>query len=181
MTLINTVKFWQRFSRIAEILRQKILSDELRFAFYEVEKVLQECEYHFAFELTHDGHNAILILTPEGDQTIAAQIDSLLAGKPAIDSWIIYGRRQKKTIKDAFTFIHHIYGIDISDCKFSMTESIEGLKINLASRSIEGLSGEERQGLVATLLDHLVGEEVMMTKNAIITTNPKYDEGQLYY
>ncbi len=158
--------FWQAFGDEAAALATRIAAGNLREAFQRVESLLHEHGFDFCFELTEEGREAVLVLTPEGDQERARRIDHLVKARPEIPGWRVYGRRQRKPLEDAFAFVRHVYSLDVSDATFDLRETPKGYEVTMRSKAMEGLTGEEAQGLVSTFLDHAVGEDVVMARVA---------------
>jgi len=156
--------FWRAFCVEADTLTAMIVAGHLRGAFQRVESLLQEHGFDYCFELTHEGCETVLVLTPEGDHEQAQCIDHLVEAKPELSGWRVYGRRQRKTLEDAFAFVRHIYNLDVSDATFDLRETPEGYKITMYSKAMRGLTAQEAYGLVATFLDHAVGENVVMAR-----------------
>ncbi len=156
--------FWAAFRAEADELARKIAAGDLRGPFQRVESLLDEHGLQFCFDLTEEGHDAVLVLTPEGDHEQARLVDDLLGAMPPIAGWRVYGRRQRKPLKDAFTFVRHVYGRDVSDATFSLQEADAGVVVTMHSAAMGGLSDEEVAGLVATFLDHALGEDVVMDR-----------------
>jgi hypothetical protein len=156
--------FWQAFGAEEAALADRITAGNLRQAFERVESLMQEHGFDFSFELTEEDGKAVLVLTPEGDQEQARRIDQLLQASPGITGWRLYGRRQRKPLKDAFAFVRNIYGVDISHATFDIQETPKGYEVTMHSKAVKGLPVAEAEGLVATFLDHAVGEEVVMAR-----------------
>ncbi|MGD9584852.1 MAG: hypothetical protein AB7V26_14440 [Lysobacterales bacterium] len=157
-------QFWREFLNSSEAVRKHIMTDRMREAFEIVEMLLQRSGFNFAFELTKDEHSAILVLTPEGDALQARRIDDLLAIQPEIPGWSFFGRRQRKSLEDALTFVRKIYGLDVSDARFQLVSTDFGNEVIVVSNAMLGLSIDESYGLAVTLLDHALGEDHVMSK-----------------
>jgi hypothetical protein len=155
-------------------MASKIATGDLGGSFQRVEAMLREHDFDFCFELTEEGQNAVLVLTPEGDLEQARRIDNLLEARPRIDGWLFYGRRQRKPWSDALVFVRHIYGADLSDATFEVKETSQSFEVVMWSKAVSGLTDDEARGLVSTLLDHAVGEEVVMARVAGVVA---YAEG----
>lgn len=165
-----TNMFWSDFVKVAGSLRCQVQKGNLRFAFDTIESLLSTHGYHFAFEITESGSDVVIAFTPEGDPAAAKSIDNLVAHHPRLDGWKIYTRRQRKHLKDAVAFVLEIYGRDTSDAKFEVRNCAGCYFLTLVSSAIAGLTSEEVDGLSATLLDHLLGEEFVMTHIGAIST-----------
>lgn len=154
--------FWRVFDAEASDLATKIAAGDLRGAFSRVESLLDAHGLGFCFELTQEGRDAVLVLTPEGDEDQARQIDAFVQLSPGIAGWRVYSRRQRKPLNDVYAFVRHIYDLDVTDATFDLRESPQGDVVTMHSKAVQGLTEEQAQGLVATFLDHAVGEGVVM-------------------
>jgi hypothetical protein len=161
-------EFWIEFLEFATTMREHIRARRMRAAFDMVDAILLVHGYEFAFELTEEETLAVLVLTPEGDVEQAQSIDRLLACRPDVPGWKFYGRRQRKEFKDALTFVRHIHGCDASDVMFYASESGSGYEVTVITQAMEGLSDGAAYGLAATLLDHALGEDVVMSQVSAI-------------
>jgi hypothetical protein len=162
----NEAAFWRAFRAEAALLAQLTASGQMRRVFDRVETLLQEHGLDFCFDLTQDGEAAMLILTPEGDREQAKRIDDLLEKRPDIAGWRFFGRRQRKTIDDAFVFVRRIWGCDISDATFDVEPSGE---VTLYSKGLQGFDTDTTDGVIATFLDHALGESVAMSRVTGVT------------
>jgi hypothetical protein len=160
--------FWHAFGTEAATLARTIAAGNMREAFQRIESLLREHGFDFCFELTEEGGEAVLVLTPEGDHEQAGRIDRLLEATRGVPGWRIYGRRQRKPLKDAFAFVRTIYGLDVSDATFDIRDTPKGYEVTMRSKAVKGLTGSEARGLVATFLDHAVGEDVVMERVAVL-------------
>lgn len=158
--------FWRAFRQDANSLADQIATGSLRDAFGRVECMLEMYGLNFCFELTEEGQDAVLVLTPEGDKQEAQRIDYLLREKPAISGWRFYARRQRKSLADALQFVRHIYGVDLSDATFDIRQTIDGYVVTMRTRAVEGFTSDEARGLAETFLDSAVGEEIAMSRIA---------------
>jgi len=173
--------FWRDFVKVAAAIRRQVQEGKLRLAFDNVESLLSTHGYHFAFEITEDWPDVVLALTPEGDPVAAKSIDNLVAYHPRIDGWKIYTRRQRKHLKDAVAFVLEIYGWDTIDARFEVDNYQGRYSLTLVSHAIADLTPEVISGLSATLLDHLLGEEFVMTHISAIhaRTEPSHPSTML--
>jgi len=170
-------KFWQAFVAQANSLARSVTGRDFANAFQRIESLLQKYGFDFCFELTEEGGDAVLVLTPEGDRAEASRIDDLLKARPEITGWRFYGRRQRKPLEDAFVFVRHVYDLDVSDATFDLRATERGQEVTMYSDAIEGLAQEAAEGLIATFLDHAVGEDIVMKKVARLI--PGSGRGQL--
>ncbi len=168
-------KFWEAFQAVAESLATRLLAGNQREVFDRVEGLLGAHGFDFAFEMTHEDGYAVLVLTPEGDPERAQEIDTLLSVRPSIRKWRFYGRRQRKPLEDAFVFVRHVAGVDVSDASFDVRDTPRGYEVVMHSKGLAGLTLEETSGVVATFLDHAAGEDAVMAHVAEISGQ---DEGR---
>lgn len=172
MTKDSAAAFWRAFEAEAAALAATIAAGNLRDAFQRVESLLNENGFDFSFELTEGDDEAVLVLTPEGDQEQARRIDQLIHARPAIPRWRFYSRRQRKPLADAIAFVRRIYDRDVSDATFDLRDTASGYEVTMHSKAVEGLKAEEAHGLVATFLDHALGEDVVMARVASLAARP---------
>jgi hypothetical protein len=161
-------QFWIDFIEKSPVVRECIRSRQMRSAFDMIEALLVAHGYDFAFELTEEESSAVLVLSPEGDTDQARRIDELIALCPQVSGWKFYGRRQRKAFKDAVAFVRHIYSRDVGDAVFQVGKTGRGQDVTVITRAMEGLSADEVDGLAATLLDHALGEDVIMSRVSAI-------------
>ena len=157
-------KFWKAFARDSELLRDLIEQNRLREAFERIEIMLLANDFDFAFEITSDSEDAVLVLSPEADGPTAAIIDRLISERPEIPHWRFFGRRQRKSLADALVFVQRIHGLDVSDAKFRLTTEGERVHVTMCSEMFDGLPDEERESVALTFLFHGVGEEAVMSR-----------------
>lgn len=161
-------QFWISFLESSSTVREHIHAKRMRAAFELVEELLLAHGYDFAFELTAEGASSVLVLTPEGDIDRARYIDELLSSRPEVPGWKFFGRRQRKEFEDALTFVRHIYGRDAGDVIFQASHSNRGHDVTVITQAMAGLSPDVAHGLAVTLLDHALGEDVVMSKVSAI-------------
>jgi hypothetical protein len=156
--------FWQEFDASSEVLAENVIGGRHREAFQHIETLLQKNGFDFCFELTCEGPDAVLALTPEGNVEVAQRIENLVQAKPDIRGWRVYSHRQRKPLSDALTFVRHIYGIDVADASFDLQLNFGLYRITMYCGDLNELTTGEICGLVETLLDHAIGEELVMSK-----------------
>jgi hypothetical protein len=157
-------QFWSEFAKAADKLHTLVLDGEVRRAFDRIEAILRRSGQSFICEVTGQDEKAVLAFTPEGDPAVAAQIDAFLSEMPQLPRWRVYGRRQRKPLADAFAFVAHIYGLALDEARFVPQREREGVTVTMFSDAVKDLSPDVARGLLATFLDHAVGEELMMSK-----------------
>ena len=97
-------------------------------------------------------------------RNLLAPVGQIVNGDLANPFWRFFGRRQKKPIDDASAIVRGIYGRDIGDAMFSLSEGEDGLDVALVSSGLAGLDEAVADGLAATFLDHALGEEAVMRR-----------------
>jgi hypothetical protein len=163
----SPANFWRSFEQHAVEIRELLSRDEMNLAFSAVEEVMRSCGLDLAFDLTTAPlGGALLVLTPEGDPVQAQIIDELVDAAPPIEGWTVVGRRERKPVSDALAFVRHIYGIDISGARFDVTEAEGKYQVTMHEPACGHLTEEERIGLLATYLDHALGEDLVMRRIA---------------
>jgi hypothetical protein len=155
--------FWQEFDASSEVLAKKVIGGH-REAFQHIETLLQKNGFDFCFELTCEGPDAVLALTPEGNVGVAQRIENLVQEKHDIRGWRVYSYRQRKPLPDALTFVRHIYGIDVADASFDLQVNFGFYRITMYCGDLNKLATGEIYGLVETFLDHAIGEELVMSQ-----------------
>lgn len=167
----NVVRFWRAFEQKAEQLRDGVLKGRHRWSFEEVGRLLDGSGFDYCFDLTEVDGSVWLIFSPEGDVRIASEIDQLVADAPRLPGWRVFGRRQKSGLRDALVFVSELYGRDVSTASVSIVPSgREKVALKFYSAALEGLTPGMRDGLVRTLLDHLIGEDALMRYVSAIET-----------
>jgi hypothetical protein len=157
-------EFWEGFRLQADGIREHLMKHNLPAAFESVERILNAAGFDFAFELTFDSGTGVLILTPEGDARSAHAIDQILNVRPSVPGWRFFGRRQPKPLQDAVAFVGRLYERDIADARFLFTSVGDKIDVTMFSSALDDLANDEREGLVATFLDHAIGEDRVMSK-----------------
>jgi len=161
----RSADFWTSFAAVSGSLRTQALGGGLDHVFRQIQALLARHGLDWAFEITTDEHgNAVLAFTPGGDREVAQSIDALLAIQPVIPNWRIFGRRQRKPLADAYVFVREIYGIDLTRELFELEGKRDGYVVTMISDQAADFDDEEARGLVSTLLDHALGEDVVMEK-----------------
>ena len=67
----NAQAFWDALESCAQAVAQELLAGARTAAFHRVQELLEQHGFDFCFELTCEGTNAVLALTPEGDPEVA--------------------------------------------------------------------------------------------------------------
>jgi hypothetical protein len=158
--------FWSAFQREAAELRDKVFSRDIVSAHSRIQELLTAARYPYVHELTSRGDDAVLVLTPEGDRATARIVDWFVSFAPPIPGWVVHRRRQPRPIDQAFRLTESAFGVDVRDALFLDVECSDGLTVMMFTSASRHLQGDQQQGLVAFLLQHLLGEEVVMASIA---------------
>jgi hypothetical protein len=154
--------FWSAFQREAAALRAKVFSRDIVSAHLRVQELLTAARYPYVHELTSSGDDAVLVLTPEGDRAVARIVDWFVSFAPPIAGWVVHRRRQPRPIDQAFRLTESAFAVDVRDALFLDVECSDGLTVMVFTSASRHLQGDQQQGLVAFLLQHLLGEDVVM-------------------
>lgn len=159
---IDPQGFWSAFQREAAELRAKVFSRDIVSAHRRVQELLTAARYPYVHELTSMGDDAVLVLTPEGDRAIARIVDWFVSFAPSIPGWVVHRRRQPRPVDQAFRLTEIAFGVDVKDALFLDVECSDGLTVMMFTSASRYLHGDQQQGLVAFLLQHLLGEAVVI-------------------
>jgi hypothetical protein len=159
---IHPQRFWASFQQEAEELRAKVFRRELLAAHQRIEQLLAAANYPHVHELTTNGTDGVLILTPEGDRSVASVVDWFVGFAPRIPGWVVHRRRQARPPDQAIGLTEKAFDVSLSDALFMDVECSDGMAVMVFSSASERLRCEQHQGLVAFLLQHLLGEETVM-------------------
>lgn len=174
----NINMFWESFLTNSKELYEKIEFNDNTRVLNIVNKIIQDSNFDFAFDITQENEHAVLILSPEGDHKIANVIDSILENKPEISNWKFYGRRQKKDLEDAYVIVEHIFGVNIEDSKFEIIPDGIYYDVIMYSDIVEEFDEDESTDLIETFLYHAIGESVFMDKIKNIFACPMNKNGK---
>src|SRR5262249_33738670 len=72
---INPQLFWASFQQEAEELWATVFRREVPAAHQRIQELLVAANYPYVHELTSEGTDAVLVLTPEGDRSVARTVD----------------------------------------------------------------------------------------------------------
>jgi hypothetical protein len=163
-TMKQETAFWTSFSSHAPAWSDMLKSGETQAVFDNIDSLLQRYELPFCFDLTMDGDRCCFILSPEGDSRIAERIDALVSTAPVIPGWELFSRRQRKPLKDAYAIVRHLYLVDVSNARFRLDKMEGDPFVEMYLPFATDLTHEEGQGLINTLLWHVLGEDTVMLK-----------------
>jgi hypothetical protein len=123
-----------------------------------LDRALESNHLNLTYEVTGGERGGELTFTPEGDPMVAAFIDQFLEKAPALDTWIIHGRIQRKPIDAAIAFVKAVHGIDLSDLHFKVRHLDEQYHLLFLSDALMNLEEDHRFEVAGTFLDHALGE-----------------------
>lgn len=170
-------EFWKEFASNSVLNAERIVQRDMTGAFKSIEGMLARHGFDLCFDLTWERDCAALILTPESSKQLALVVDSLLDCRPPIAGWVFYGRRQRKRFGDVVAFIRNIYGVNIELCTFDLSGESPGFRATMFCDDLNELEPDEVGGLVATTIEHLLGECVSM--NRIASSSGRAGAGSL--
>jgi hypothetical protein len=127
-----------------------------------VDKALEQHRLNLTYDITEGVKGAELTFTPMGDANVAAFIDALLAKAPKLDTWVMHGRTQRKSLTAALAFIQAVYAIDLADLHFKVKQTDEKYHLLFLSDPLAALPEEKRFEVAASFLDHALGEDLAM-------------------
>jgi hypothetical protein len=142
-----------------------------------LDQALQKHHLHLTYEVTEAVTGAELTFTPEGDPQVAAFIDKVLEQAPKLDTWVIHGRIQRKSLKAAIAFVHAVHGIDLTDLHFKVRNFEDQYHLRFLSDELMKLGEEERYEVAATFLDHALGEARAMEYVGGVDFHPSNEGG----
>ena|GEM_PF-3514324 len=159
---MSAKSFWNAFLGESMGLAQRFIAEEARPVFDEFERLLERHGVDYCFNITADDKDCLLIFSPEGDASLAMEIDSFVRAAPPIACWKVFGRRLKKDVSDVAAIIEHLYRIELQQCRFrcSMRDGMCMVEVFIPDSS--DLTVEEQAGFADTLLWHAVGEGEVM-------------------
>lgn len=158
----NITGFWQWFadknSEILEIMggRREGKVTEM------IDSALSANGLSITYEVTEGLYGGELTFTPCGDPAAAAFIDRFVAGAPTFDTWVIYSRVQRKSLKAALAFVKAVHGIDLEGTHLQVRSAGGVYHLRFMHSALAQLDEEQRFAVVATFLDHALGEAVAM-------------------
>lgn len=161
---MNTINFWAVFDRNSQSWATRFQAGEARAVFDELESALEASEIPFDFDVTADEETCHLIFSPEGDKEVADAIDEFVRSAPNAPSWKIYSRRQRKDLEDVRAIIRHLFLVDIESARFRIADRDSAPLVEIYLPPDSDLDPEEQDGLANTLLWHLLGEGLVMSR-----------------
>jgi hypothetical protein len=171
----NIQDFWRNFQESCTIMRRKFLHNEMEEVFEYIESILAKYGYDFAFELTVDNQNDIVLsFSPEGIEEVSKEINQLVDEKPFLLGWKINKYIQPKPIEDAFVILNNMADVNLQGiCFLVFYSSKNSISLKVISKVLNGYDDEDVQAVVSTLLWHILGEEFCMkTISEILPIKP---------
>jgi hypothetical protein len=155
--------FWQWFAdhqlEILEIMagrRPGRVTDVL-------DDALRGRNLNFVYEVTEGTFGGELTFTPEGDAAVAKVLDRFVAMAPSFDTWVVHSRRQQKPISAALAFTKAIHGIDLHGLHLNVRKLSGQYHLQFIHPELAALGDDRRFAVVATFLDHALGEALSMS------------------
>lgn len=137
-----------------------------------IDEALANQGLSMTYEITEGRFGGELTFTPCGDPVAAAFVDRFVAEAPPLDTWVIYSRRQRKSLQSALAFVKAVHGIDIADAHFQV-RSVDGrYHLRFLHDGLLALDEDQRFAVAATFLDHALGEAVAMNYIGSIDFRP---------
>ncbi len=121
--------------------------------------MLKKHRVDYCFDITADDEDCLLIFSPEGDASLAMEIDSFVPVAPFISGWKVFGRRLKKGISDVAAIVENLYLIGLHQCRFRCSMHDENCTVQVFVPDSIALTAGEQIGFAKTLLWHAVGED----------------------
>ena len=157
--------FWESFVTMAPQWSITLRAGELRSVFESIDQLLSQHGFPYCFDVTTDDETSYFILSPEGDFSLATEIDQLVKAAPDIPGWRILPRRQRKHLQDVFAIIRQLYLVDVSNATFSLATTSGVPLVEMCVACNADLTAQEKQGLVNTFLWHALGEDTVMSND----------------
>jgi hypothetical protein len=142
-----------------------------------LDQALKQHHLNLTYEVTEAVAGAELTFTPEGDPLVAAFIDKVMEKAPKLDTWVIHGRIQRKSLKAAIAFVTAVHGLDLTDLHFKVRFVDEQYHLLFLSDALMKLPEDERFEVAATFLDHALGEERAMDYIGSVDFSPAREGG----
>ena len=127
-----------------------------------LDRALADHHLHLTYEVTEGVTGADLTFTPEGDLQVAAFIDKLLEKAPKLDTWVLHGRVQRKSLKAAIAFAKAVHDVDLTDLHFKVRHLDDQYHLLFLSDALMKLPEDKRFEVAGTFLDHALGEDRAM-------------------
>lgn len=128
-----------------------------------VDAALAAAGLALTYEVTGTPYGAELTFTPRGDPQLASFIDRLVAAAPSFDSWVIHGRRQRKSLASALAITKALHGLDISGARVKVRFTHEQYFLQFLHAELAALEEDQRYAVAVDFLDYALGEHVAMS------------------
>jgi hypothetical protein len=150
--------FAERESEILEIVTGKRAGRVTEM----IDRALEAHGLDLTYEVTEGSAGGELTFTPEGDPELGRFLDRFVAAAPSLSSWLIFSRVQRKPFPTALAFVKALYGIDISDAHFKVAYVADRYHLCFLHDGLAALDEDRRFLVASTLLDHALGEALVM-------------------
>lgn len=154
--------FWNTFDGQSGRLADMFHSGGQQQVFSVVEEMLEQHGMGYCFDITADEKMCCLVFSPEGDEQLASDIDTIVANAPSMPGWKFYGRRQRKCVADVRSILKHLYSIDVLQCRFRYSPERLNGNIEIFIPISTDITSDEQRGFANTLLWHAIGEDAVM-------------------
>jgi hypothetical protein len=156
--------FWNTFDGQSGRLAAMFHSGGQQPVFSVIEEMLKQHGMGYCFDITADEHMCYLVFSPEGDEQVARDIDTVVASAPSMPGWKFYGRRQRKCVADVRSIMKHLFSIDVLKCRFRYSPERLNGKIEIFIPISTDITSDEQRGFANTLLWHALGEGAVMDR-----------------
>jgi hypothetical protein len=159
---VVNLNFWKAFANNSDRWFKAFRLGQQRIVFEEIDSLLQSFGMEYCFDVTADGQNCHFVLSPEGFDVAAKEIDALVDSAPSIQDWKIFPRRQRKPLRHVRAIVKQLYLVDTEQCRFkqSMNNGFGVVEIFVPAEA--DMTSEEEVGFANTLLWHALGEDYCM-------------------
>lgn len=169
--------FWRWFEgnheRVLEIMagrRDGKVTDLL-------DEALTQHGLNLTYQITEGVTGGELTFTPQGDPKVAAFIDTFVEKAPKLDTWVVHGRVQRKSLDAAIAFVKAVHDVDLEQLHFKVKEVDGVYHLLFLSDVLMKLDEDKRYQVAATFLDHALGEDVAMEYVGSVDFKPSRDGG----
>ncbi len=126
-----------------------------------IDEALFENNIHLTYDVTESALGGELTFTPEGNPDLARFLDRFVAAAPAFDTWLIFNRRQRKSLDIALRLVHSVHAIDLSTTRFKVSFKAGRYHLGLLSDELYELSEADRMRVATIFLHYALGEELV--------------------
>lgn len=158
----NIAGFWSWFAARSTEILEIVTGKRAGRVTDLIDRALEENGLDLTYEVTQGSAGGELTFTPEGDPEIGRFLDRFVASAPSLSDWLIFSRIQRKTLPTALAFVKALYGIDISNVRFKFAYLDDRYHLCFLHDGLCALDEDRRFLVASTLLDHAIGEEMVM-------------------